>query len=326
MRIYRLLFLVLFLPPVLLAEYTPKELFTIPWGDGPNELKIAHVVIEGYSNDNTPCDFRSVKGPNFAAIDRKGNFVIGSGGFNQLKGYNKKGKLIFSLLDNETPLKKRMNGQPINNFYLDSRSKLYIVTFPGISVVPIADYSGNIIDSLVPFEDASEMAIYGISGAPNGTISISDPYRGNRRFYKGNYLPGGSVAFLANDDRYYVTRTIRPSTIRLYSFTPTDSNMSAETENFKELLYSPDTLDYAIILNGGDGSKLFVSVMRHHEGAAYYEMWICNFNLERLEVITFPKRDSEYDSYGDLIVTSKNEIYEQPLLDDGLHVIKWIKK
>jgi len=322
----RLAIILLLLAGTVSAKYAPREMFVIGWGNGPDQLKIHIPTININETDTTDYDIDPGDGPSFGFIDIKDNVVVGSCNFNQLKVFSNSGELIYDILGNDTQIKRRIESESIDEIYIDSLSRIYLTTFPGLPIVPIIDYAGNIIDSLMPFGDSLHIQIVGLSWAHNGTLYFCEKTKGYCNLNQGIYRPGGTKAFLAHDGFYYSTLEIPPFIISFGKYTGPDSFGRPTTQEFKDISCSPDTIDYAIILNGGDGSRLFVYVIKRMNGQYNEEVRVYDLEYNLLDIASFPQYESRYDCHLDPFVTRDNSIYEFRCLEDGLHVIKWTKQ
>lgn len=314
------------MPVMLSAAYASRELFTIPWGDGTNELKITAPIVNGIISDTTDYDIDPGNGPSYGFIDLNENIVIVSCGLNQLKVFSKSGELIYDILGSDTQIKRRIESESIDEIFVDSLSHIYLTTFPGLPIVPIIDYMGNIIDSLVPYADSGNIQIVGLSWSPSGQICFDELHHGYRRLYNNQILSGGSKAFLANDNKYYAALESPPTSIQFLKSTDPDSTGRPVTQEFKNIDYIPDTIEYATILSGGDGSKLFILVTTLLNEQYTNQIWVYDLEYNLLAKASFPQYESKYDRYLDPFVASDGTIYEFCCLDDGLHVIKWTKQ
>ncbi len=321
-----LFILVVFRNVMAIDYYSSIEFAYIYWGDGTNEIKITAPIVNGIISDTTDYDIDPGNGPSYGFIDLNENIVIVSCGLNQLKVFSKSGELIYDILGSDTQIKRRIESQSVDEIYIDTLSHIYLTTFPGISIVPIIDYMGNIIDSLVPYADSGNIQIVGLSWSPSGQICFDELHHGYRRLYNNQILSGGSKAFLANDNKYYAALESPPTSIQFLKSTDPDSTGRPVMHEFKNIDYIPDTIEYATILSGGDGSKLFILVATLLNEQYTNQIWVYDLEYNLLATASFPQYESKYDRYLDPFVACDNSIYEFRCLDDGLHVIKWTKQ
>ncbi len=322
--------IILLLADSALAEYTPTELFTIGWGFESNQLAISEESVNGPGEPDE--DIAPGFGPSMGYFDGEDKFVFSSYGFRQLKVFNIRGELVSSLLDTSTPINLLLGGQTIDGFIIDS-SHIYIIGFPGLSMVPIIDYEGNVVDSLSPFGRDPSIGISGLALNFDGSITIYKHVLHSRissRYIvtlRGDqFIPGGSLGFLASNGSYYSVWKLDSLRLRFNKYENPDTAGVAATRLFTKVSLPGMHIYTAEILNGGDGRNIYAYVLNETDSTSFQEIWIFDFNYRILDKIKLPLVSNKYDWFIRPFVSRDGTIYEFRCLDDGLHVVKWVKQ
>jgi hypothetical protein len=312
------------------SQYAASEITTIQWGNANDALSILEPHVEGKGTENS---FKEPgMGPRVASVDRNGNFIFASIELNYLKGFDVDGQLLFDLMIEGIPIYQRLAGRAIRSLLVDS-SFIYIVSADGLPIIPIIDYDGNIVDSLVPFGEVTSIEIGYLSLNYDASLSIMGFIRSDFQTdiwvmtYKDNdYIPGGSIGFLASNGSYYAgwANSIHSLGFNRYN----DPDTAEQTEDVTEKVIDcpGDSIRSASILNGGDGNRLYVYIRKLVDGYITFEVWEFDLEYTLLAKAVFPYAENKYDWFITPFVSRDGTIYEFRCLDDGLHVVKWTKQ
>ena len=312
---------------VSVASYTPSEMFVINWGPASNELKISEAAYNDYMGtpEDSLDDYVELGGgPSDAFVDITGNVIFSSYDFGQLKGFDHYGELIFDYSHGEAGYNPGIFSRSAEDYYVDSLLNIYVVDSDERDFVAVADYNGNLLEKLYPFGPDSTIPILSMYPKFDGSITF---YGENQRmvtYYNGQFINGGTPGFLAANGSFYSAKAVSPQKIKFNKFENPDSYGVAETRLFSEIQFPADSFHTAIILDGGDGNRLFtfLSVQRP-DG---YEVWELDLSYNRLDRISIQLRQNKYLWGVNPFIALDNTIYEFRCLDDGLHVIKWTKQ
>jgi hypothetical protein len=313
-------------PAILLSEYAPKELFTIPWGDGANELKATPTRYEGIISDSTDYDFEPGHGPSAAFVDKKDNIIILSHDFYQLKGFDNIGNLIFNLSKGETTLDTSISSCAFSDIYIDTSFQIYLTSSPEMVFVPIINYNGKIINKIFPYND-SDALIFSMSWSNASILTFFCATQGFATYSNGYILPVGSYYFIAKNGFYYISYIDDESGAFTFikGYNPNKWGYF-EWADTASISISADSIYLADLLNGGDGDYLYVYVDFYKGQNETYGVWIFDFNYNLLDTISVPFPKGFYDYNINPFVARDGSIYEFRVQDDGLHVINWTKK
>jgi hypothetical protein len=314
------------IPVMLIAEYTPKELFTIPWGDGANELKALPGHNEGIVSDTTDYDFEPGHGPSVAFVDKIDNIIIVSHDLYQLKGFDSAGNLIFNLSKGETTLDTNISNHTFSDIYIDTSFQIYLTSSPELSFVPIIKYDGTIIQKIFPFNDSNTTILY-FSWSNASVLTFFSPLHGFSTYFSGQLLPVGSSFFIANNGFYYTAYIDEYNGKFTFNkcYNP-DKWGRFEWAETTAISIPADSTFYFKTLNGGDGNLLYTLLDYYKDNREINGIYIFDINYNLLDSLFLSISEGFYDFYIDPFVTRDGSIYEFRAKDDGLHVIKWTKK
>ncbi len=329
-KIFTLLIGALLCPVICIGAYRSEEMCVIPWGDGENELKIIapHIEAEGRENE----DFAAGQGPSIGIVDDQENIFISSYDYGYLKRFSSKGEFIKNLMGHDTQLRTKMNGQTIDGFIIDS-SLVYVIGFPGLPVIPIVDYDGNVVNTLEPYDRGQWVEIFELVLNYDGSMSIDREIFRSRisssyviTYRDGRFYPGGSLGFLASSGSYYSVRQYGYHKLRFNKYENPDTVGNAATRKFTIIEFPQDSIDSAEILNGGDGGSLYVFVINIRDSHSIYEVWEFGLDYSLISKVSFPPAENIYERSIRPFVSRDGTIYEFRCLDDRLHVVKWVKQ
>ncbi len=131
---------------------------------------------------------------------------------------------------------------------------------------------------------------------------------------------------MASNMYYYSAIAPDPHILSFNKYINPDSLGTPSYNEIMDISLKEDSLDYAEILNGGDGSSLFVYVLNNDHDRSHYEVWEYDLAYNLLNKIIFPLANNKYDWAIGPFVSRNGTIYEFRCLDDGLHVVKWVKQ
>jgi hypothetical protein len=308
------------------GSYISTELFSIEWGDDEVQLKVTPVEIIPPDSGILAADYEvhAGAGPTGVFVDDDENFIFYSYDFWQLKGFNNVGDLIFNYSYGEAEVNPDIYDGKVDAIYIDSNLKMYVVNFPGRSFIPVVDYEGNILDKLYPFAPDLSVPVLSLYWKSNGDICFYSRESGYVTYSEGNFSPGGTPGFLAMNGSYYSATETSPTTIRFNRYENPDTRGIAENREITEISFPGESIYTAVLLNGGDGSHLFV--LKREDTIGGDEIWELDLDYNLLDRIQLEcwLEDSIWDITP--FVGHGGAIYEFRCLEDGVHVIRWSKE
>jgi hypothetical protein len=306
------------------AAYIQAELFTIQWGDGPNQLKFRPMEIiyhdpggiaPGYEVD-------AGSGPSDVFVDKDENFIFSSFDNGQLIGFDNSGQVIFDFSYWALDYNPEIFTNQITGVYVDSLLRLYVVD--DSYFVSVADYNGNVLEKLYPFAPDSSVPVLSMYPKFNGQICFYGKDRGLVTYSNGEFGPGGTPGFMASNGSFYTVWSYSLHSIKFNKYQNPDTGGKAETRQFTEVEFPDDTIYAAGVLPGGDGSKIYVVVTPDTTGGG--EIWELDLEYNVLDKLICTIR-SENDVWGiTSFIHTNGNIYRFRCLEDGVHVIKWMKQ
>jgi len=297
-------------------------MFTIKWGDAADQLKITPEELY-YGEDSLNIEYHPGIGPSLGLVDDRENVMIISRQFSQLKCFDHEGHLILDKENLETGI---CRADPVDA-YIDSSSHFYLTIDPPLNYVPVADMEGRLLERLFPYADTLakiERMYSDISGElffwanPDTDYVAYGPY-GFRRVANSCMMAANGYLYAVHDcnDEYPFHILI----VRYYSPERLSPPLSVESTYID---MAGDSIFQAVLLEGGNGSALYVLVdrLRQNYGLIY------EFDLayEKIDQILTPYPNSKYNSRIAPFVDRQGRIYEFRFMDDGLHVVKWTKE
>jgi hypothetical protein len=315
------------IPVMLSATYAPRELFMIPWGDGTNQIKMIAPVIDGIPSDTTDYNIEPGDGPSNIFVDSDGNLVVLSQTLKQLKVFSNTGELLFNLWPPEGNLDPELfHGYP-SSLYIDSVQHIYLAVSPSLNYVPVVNYEGQLINRLYPFDDTlteiEDICWSSLNRAAFYSLNGKDV-----TFSNNEITSGGTCAFMAADSCYYSCVCDGEPYILFFRNHIQDMKHHIFTSDSIVVEFPQDTIFSAKIIFGGDGSYLFIYLIRwsFETKNIHDEIYIYDLNFRKIVSVELAPPSITYDYIIKPFVTRDNSIYEYRALDDGLHVIKWTKK
>jgi hypothetical protein len=314
------------------AEFAPAELCLISWGYGSDQLMMeATTVFDNATPDDSSDDvIIPGSGPSQAFVDKQGNLIFASNEFQQLKGFNSDGNLLFDFSIGGAQYDPGIFSGTVGEIYVDSSLLLYVLSFPYRNYVPAVDYSGKVVTRLYPFADSAEVRIDLLSWSFDGKILLHDSRQGWRAYATGDLRSRGTSGHPVNDWSFYAARSIPRDTLVF-----TDTVFYSKYENSDSLGVAPRPETSAVaypgmkiysasLINGMDGGKLYNFV--RVGGYNTFQVWVMNFDYDVSETVRLGPVDEKLGWFILPFVDSHGNIYEFRCLDDGLHVIRWSKE
>jgi len=306
------------------AEYIPSELFTIPWGDGSDQLKLRPRettyydpggVAPGYDEDPG-------SGPSDVFVDKNENFIFYSFDNGQLKAFNSLGGVVFDFSYWQPDFNPDFYSNNIGGIYEDSLQRLYIVD--DRPFVPVIDYSGNVVDKLYPFTPDSTVSILSMYPKYNGDICFYGKGRGFVTYSNNEFYAGGSPGFYASNDSYYSIMSYSLHEIEFVKYQNPDTSGNTVLTEYSKKAFPQENIHAAAVYPGGDGSKICVAVIPDTTGGG--EIWEFDLSLNVIDKFAHNVwLDDEVWGLAPFIHPNGN-IYRFRCLEDGVHVIKWTKQ
>jgi len=192
-------------------EYKAAELFTIAWGEAPEQLKIEEPFY--YDTCGTPGDISDDiieefgGGPTIGFVDKNENAYFSSYRLHQFKAFDAHGNLILDF-SRGTPgyNNEFFDGSP-RSFVVDSQQQMYFTSFDGKPYIPVVDVLGNLLSKLYPCGKFANVVVYEAYLAFNDIIVFDCFPLGYRSYKEGQFLTGGGPG-LAIDSNCYEVREI----------------------------------------------------------------------------------------------------------------------
>jgi len=318
--------LLLFSVKTLLAEYTSEEFAFIPWGNEPHQLKIDIPVW--LDVNNTPGDSTDdlmeepPGGPTQLFIDRFDNIYVSSYDLNYLKAFNSSGRLIMDFSYGTPAYDNLLDGASISEFYVDSLSRMFLLTFPPTEYLIVIDTMGNIVDSLNPLGWNSNINLCAMFVNSNDAFSVCTCNRELYTYEGGNFTPGGAMGRRAIDGRYYNAGFEDSTMIRFirYSNPGLDGYGSDLQETF--VPFFPYYLSCGL-LGVDDNMRVFLSLF---DSESRSRIRIYSASYELLDELVFSAAINKYSRFTGCHLRNDGTIFELRYMDDGLHIIKWTEQ
>ena len=311
------------------GAYQSKEMFIIKWGGAAEQLRISRPTI---NDPNTPADssddyIEPGGGPSEVFVDDNENLIVRSYEFAQLKGFDKSGTYLFSLMPPErTPGGDICAGHP-RSMYIDSSFNIYLISDPPLSYVPVVDYQGNLGDRLYPFNDSSE-AIAGLCWPTFDRIVFFARSGNEATYVNGIFQRGGTCALLRQDGYYYSAMLENDSSLIFFRSQVHDmANRSATSESLV-ISFPEDTIYSVDLLPGGDEAFIYIFIMKwsYPSKPAYHGVWCFDLAFNRIDEVELAPPMAPYSHFIRPFIARDGSIYEFRCQDDGLHVLKWTKE
>ena len=307
-------------------DFTPTEIMVIPWGDGPNELMKTSPEYE--DNDNTPEDSTDdfiypEAGPDRGFVDRYENVYFGTYHHNYFKGFNSNGGVMVDYYRGETDSGIRIYSGKISGFYVDSLMHIYIVSFPGQDFISVVDTANNFIDSLRPPGLDEGVRISKMYYNSDGVLSFLCSDRTRYTYMNGVFLEGGKGSWRATNGIYYWANNDKSGDIRF--ITHTNPDIYCDVTDLQEYFVPyPEELHYVSLLGVDDSMLLYVYVGPKNTLRDIIQVYDTTYTLVG-EIVPYTREkweDIDILSY----LRPDGNVYEFRCLEDGLHVIRWVKE
>ena len=307
------------------TDYNSTKLCIIDWYGRGYSLFSPKVVNDPGTLENSHNAYvEPARGPNVAILDTNENIIIASRDLQQLVGFNNSGGLIFNYSYRSCGYSPDTFDYTPDNIYVDSQSRLYIQTAPGLDYIPILNYKCKIIEKIRPFSQDRHAIINLLNWAPEGTLFFRNPRYGWVTYANGKSIPGGSGDFYASDSNFYhLYQTGHAAVTFERSYDPDSFAVPATKSDSTIVLSSVDILS-ADLLKGGSGEILYV--LMRLENKNHLEIWQFDLTYKLLNKLAFPDYAALDDWRINPFIGRDGNIYEFKCLKDGLHVVRWSRK
>lgn len=310
-------------PVAVFAEYAPEELCVIEWGDKPHQLKIDMPVWVDLNNTpDDPSDDLIEEdggGPTQVFVDRYENVYISSNELNYLKAFNSKGRLILNCSEGEPVYEKLFSGYTISKFYVDSLSRIYILSRPTRRYITVMDILGNLLGRINPLGLKSDFGVWRMYRNSKDVLTI---YTGNMEAYtleNNAFTPGGAMSWKALDGYYYNAGREDSTRIRFIRYSNPDIEGRATDLIETFVPYNPYFFSVSI-LGVDDRMRIYVSMLDSESNS---RIQIYSTAYELLDEIVFPPASNKYWRSTGSHLRNDGTIYELRYMDDGLHIFRW---
>jgi hypothetical protein len=321
-RKFSLIVILLFAGPVS-AEYRSEEFAFIPWGDGPGQLKIEMPVwVDVNGTPDDPSDDLiedEAGGPSLTFIDAFENIYVSSYGLNYLKAFDSSGQLIIDFSYGTPAYDSIVNGATIGTFYVDSLSRIYLLTFPPTRYIAVIDTLGGLLDKLNPLGPNSNISVCAMDYNSLDILSVCSCNRELYTYENGNFTPGGAMGWKAIDGYYYYASPEDSTLIRFirYSNPGIDGIPPDLEETF--VPYQP-FFQSCGSLGVDDSMRIFVYVVDTYTDT---RVQIYSTAYQLLDEVFFAPLQNKYWKFLSPFMRADGTLYEFRCLDDGVHVVRW---
>jgi len=180
------------------GEWLSTELCVIGWdGSGYNLFSEMAVNDPGTPEIASDDYIEPTRGPHMAIVDRDENIIVASRGLQQLVGFNSSGKLIFNFSHKSSGYTPDIFEYIPKIIYVDTLSRLYIVTSPPLEYVSVVNYDYEVLEKIRPYPRDRSAVINSLNWASDGTLFFRSPRYGWMTYADGEFSPGGSGDFYA---------------------------------------------------------------------------------------------------------------------------------
>jgi len=309
------------------AEYASTEILVIPWGNGPNQLKISP---EAYETGNTLADSSDDvtfpgDGPDFCFVDRNENLYFTSYGFSQFKGFDPTGRLIFDYSKDEPAHNDELFRACPIKVYIDSLCHIYILSGPNVDFVTMIDTTGHLLSRLHPYGENSGVFISNIYFNSNDAISFRLRDGTYHTYSGGLFSTGGDMSWRALDRLYYFAFSNDPATYKVEKLKDPDINGNVTV--LLQKTYSSNGADiwYSEFL--GVDCQMYLHLFIQQADPMRRRIVIFDSNLNQVDEVVLDQSINMFNrTMTPFMRPSDGNIYEFRCLDDGLHVIRWSRE
>ena len=322
-------FLVYSFAGVARAEYTVTEILVIPWGDGPNELRIREAYRE-FSEDD-PSDTVGFLvpggGPDQAFVDRDENVYFSSYPANYFKGFDTNGQAIVDYTAGKTQFHDEFFRGMFSGFYVDSLGRIYCNgnELAG-AYVAVADRNDNLLDKLNPLGPNSTKSCSIFRWGSDDVLIFTVEDHGLYTYMNDQFSPGGTLGWRATDGIYYGAKKRDPDTFHLIRAYNPDSTGRPASQDTTLITYEPGNLIYSGLLGVDDNMRFYVKCL--DSSSTEKSVRVYDQGLKLLDEFMFlPRQENIYlwDTRYPFFRHDGN-VYEFHCRDDGMHVFRWSKK
>jgi hypothetical protein len=309
------------------AGYGSSEMFTIPWGDSTNQLKIDLPFYEDVNStpEDSSDDWIEFNGPKQGFVDKNENIYIASHRYMQLKGFDNTGRLIFDYSKGESLYNPELFKTALRKIYIDSLCHIYVVDGMRYDYVGVADTLGHLINKLSPYGIGSGVIVYDIRFNSDDVLTICCKGPTFYTYQQNSISEGGGRGWLARDGNYYNARIEDSTQIKFYKYDNPDVQGVAANQQTHFEQFSGAVPRYSEFLGIDDNMLQYIYLVGHNPKDGRILIYDTSYNL--VDEIDFPNEENKYSWYmTPYMRPSDGNIYEFRCLDDGLHVIRWSKQ
>lgn len=309
------------------GQYTPTELFMVPWGSGPEKLRISMPTYEdvNFTPEDSSDDFIDTGGPKQGVVDLLENVYIASHRFMQLKGFGKDGHLVFDYSKGEPAYNAELFRTALRSINVDSASRIYVVDGMRYSYVAVVDTAGHLLDKLSPYGQGSGVVVAAIFPNSNDALTICCKNRTFHTYEHGNISPGGGSCWRAEDGYYYYIRLEDSTHVTFVRYSNPDIHGSAADLQENMAAISGPSPSQSEFLGVDSEMRLYVYLVGASLMGGRVLIYDTSFNV--VDEISLPEGQNKYQWYMRPFMRPRDgNIYEFRCLDDGLHVIRWSRQ
>ncbi len=318
--------ILIFSPSYIKAGFTSVDFAFIGWGEQSDELKIETPIWVDVNNTpdvSTDDQIESTPGgPSQIMIDQHDQIYVSSYNLNYLKVFDSLGRLITNL-SYETPVYSDLIGSgSISTFYVDSLSRIFLLTFPPSERLFVIDTLCNLVDTLNPLGWNTGIGLCAMFENSNNEFSVCACNGEMYTYHDSGFTAGGGMGKIALDGYYYNAGFEDSTTIRLIRYS--NPGLSGYASDLQEtfISYLPSMLSCGL-LGVDDQMRLFLSIF---DSELRTRIRVYNTSYELVDELVFPAASNKYYRFTGSLLRSDGSIFELRYMDDGLHIVKWLEQ
>jgi hypothetical protein len=311
------------------AEFTVTEILFIPWGDGPNELRIREPYLE--HSEEYPADTAGYLvpggGPNHTFVDRNENVYFSSYDVHYFKGFDAAGNVIVDYSAGKTQFHDEFFRGMFRGFYVDSLGRIYCNgnEMAG-AYVAVADRNDSLLAKLNPLGVESGLGVSIFSWGSDDVLTFDVENHGFYTYINNEFSPGGASSWRARDGIYYgAWRRDISTTYLIRSYAP-DTLGRPSSRDTTLITYQPGNLVLSGLLGVDNNMNFYIECL--DSSSTEWSVRVYDQGLKLLDEFTFlPRQQNIYlwDTKKPFFRPDGN-VYEFHCRDDGMHVFRWSKK
>jgi len=310
------------------SGYGPNELFTIEWGDGPNQLKIGEPAFNDINqtpDDSTDDYIERQGGPSYGFVDIHENIYFSSYDAFQLKAFDNSDGLIFDYSLGTPGYNREFYSGWLRDIYVDSLQRIYILGGAKQDYIAVVDTAGHLMEKLNPFGPNSAVVVGGMYFNSEDVLSIHLIPRTFYTYSKGSFSEGGAMGWKALDGYYYYADYEDSLLIRFIRHETPD--ITGAVTNLQETFREYEIPPAASFTFLGVDDAMNIYVYECEREFEKVRVLVFNTAYELIDQIIFPDLGNRYLWYmRPFMRPSDGNVYEFRCLDDGLHVVRWSKE